>query len=189
MIKAKTYIARIKGVSPYSASRYHGTPKKDDETPDAYEERTWEEKAYYVNDEVCIPAQAFKQAISSAAKYGKKKIAGQGNSTYSKKFSGGLIVAEDLMTGVSRSQVKKNQQFCHANGQRGPGPRVMRIFPSVVGWEGDLKLIVLDTKNITPEVLTEHLEMAGMFVGIGQFRPENEGSCGRFTVLSLKEVE
>jgi len=48
-------------------------------------------------------------------------------------------------------------------------------------------MIVNDT--ITEDVFTQHIQEAGKFVGIGQFRPENGGYFGRFTVESVKWIE
>lgn len=59
----------FRGLSPYSQSRMHDTPKLDKERPDDYEVRTWREKMTTDKaGQVTIPAMAFKQALPVAAK-------------------------------------------------------------------------------------------------------------------------
>jgi hypothetical protein len=38
---------------------------------------------------------------------------------------------------------------------------------------------------ITEDVFREMVEIAGMFIGIGRFRPEKGGTNGRFRIKSL----
>ena len=40
--------------------------------------------------------------------------------------------------------------------------------------------------EISPDVFREMVEIAGMFVGIGRFRPEKGGGNGRFRMTGLK---
>jgi hypothetical protein len=39
---------------------------------------------------------------------------------------------------------------------------------------------------ISPDVFEQHLKDAGNFIGIGRFRPRNNGYYGRFSVKSIK---
>ena len=64
----KTVEVHITGLSPYSSSRQHDTPKIDKERPDEYDQRTWREKLTTAADgTVVIPAMAFKQALDKCA--------------------------------------------------------------------------------------------------------------------------
>jgi hypothetical protein len=70
----------------------------------------------------------------------------------------------------------------NADGVRGSGKRVPRRFPSIpAGWTTTFDVYILDP-IITEQIFTEMLELAGMFIGIGQFRPQNGGTNGRFKI-------
>ena len=61
----------------------------------------------------------------------------------------------------------------------------MQCFPVIQDWEGEVSFVVVD-ETVTREVLEEFLEVAGNFIGIGSFGPENRGIWGRFQLVSLK---
>lgn len=46
-------------------------------------------------------------------------------------------------------------------------------------WKGRVTYHILDDV-IAPEVFEQHLRDAGNFIGIGRFRPRNNGYYGRF---------
>lgn len=178
----KKATAHLKSVSPYSQSRFHNIKKKADETSDTHEERTWRERLSTTKDgNVFIPPMAFKNCLSSAAKYLKKGIPGQGKSTYTKKFVSGVLVADGLTLPVKKDQVQGESFFVPADGIRGSGKRVMKTFPVIPDWSGKVEFTILD-EIIDKNTFTETLEEAGKFIGIGRFRPENNGFYGRFTV-------
>lgn len=181
-----TAVATIRGISPYSASRMHGLKKEPNETHDDFEARMWREKAHCRKDgSVFIPAIAFKQALDTAANYLGQKIPGQGNSKYKKHFVSGVLVLDPMMLGIKKEDLEPIALPCHANGRRGSGSRVMRWFPIVEEWGGEVTFYVGDPV-LTKEVFAEHLEAAGNFAGVGRFRPENGGTNGRFVVDKLK---
>ena len=65
--------------------------------------------------------------------------------------------------------------------------RIMRYRPKLPKWGLDFTCIV-DVDTISIEVLKECFEIAGKYVGLGDFRPENGGMFGRFIVTKFKEV-
>ena len=75
-----------------------------------------------------------------------------------------------------------------ADGMRGGSKRVLKCFPVIEKWSGDLGIVVLD-EVITKEVLSKHLIEAGNFIGIGSLRVQNNGIFGRFRVKSLVEAK
>ena len=107
------------------------------------------------------------------------QIPGRGKATYTKHFAAGIIVPGDLRLGIKKDAVARIAVNCNADGVRGSGKRVLRFFPQVPTWSGDLEAVVLD-ETITPAVFEKHAKEAGMLVGVGQNRPENGGSSGRF---------
>lgn len=183
----KTYQIQLESVSPYSSSRYHNTPRLDKESPDDYEKRTWREKLT-TNEAglVVINPMAFKFAMSSAAKYLGKKIKGKGQSTYGKIFDSGILIIDPLNTGVRKEDAAEVWVHANSDGRRGGGKRVMRCFPTLREWKGTLIVHVLD-QTITKDILIEHLEAAGNFKGVGQYRPENGGLNGRFRIVKIEE--
>jgi hypothetical protein len=184
-----TAIARLENMtgSPYSQSRYIQVEKKSKETSADYEERTWRERLHAMEDgTVYIPPMAFKNCVSAVAKYLGKQIPGKGKATYTKHFEAGILVLDPLLlTPLKRDDVPGEWLHVPSDGRRGGPKRVMKCFPRIDKWGGDVTFLILD-ETITEEVFLEHLNEAGNFIGIGRFRPINNGYYGRFSVKSLK---
>lgn len=171
----------LKSLAPYYQSRMHHEPRLEKEDPRAYEERTWREKCT-VNEDDCImiPAVAFKDAFSRAAKMLSMQIPNRGKATYAKHFLAGLLVPAGIVLPLKKDEVTCIPVNCNADGVRGSGKRVLRFFPEIKKWEGHLEVVILD-ETITQAVFEKHGHEAGMLVGVGQNRPENGGSSGRFS--------
>ena len=184
----RTFIARLKSTSPYSQSRHYEVPTLPKEGKDKYEERTWRERLHTdENGNVFIPPMAFKNCLSEVAKFLGEQIPGKGKSTYTKHFEAGLLVMDPVKLPDKKDEVQGEWLFVPADGKRGSGKRVKKCFPVIAEWVADVTIYVLD-ETITEEVLRKHLIEAGSFIGIGRFRPRNNGFYGRFTLVSLKEV-
>ena len=95
------------------------------------------------------------------------------------------MCADPLILPLKAEAVSGEWLFVPANGMRGNGKRVWRCFPRISTWEGQVKFVVLD-ETITRDVFFEHLQQAGAFIGIGRFRPRNNGYYGRFSVEKLE---
>lgn len=176
----KIVIVQLESAAPYSQSRKHDTPKKDKETHEDYEQRTWREKCSTNDDgEIVIPAMAFKQALDTVAKRLGDQIPGKGKATYTKHFKGGVICEADVPIGYRKEDVPSITISANSDGVRGSGKRVNRTFPQVPKWAGEARFVILDD-TVTLDVFKRHLTEAGRFVGIGRFRPENGGLNGRF---------
>ena len=176
----------LTGVSPYSQSRhYTDPPKKEKESHRDYEARTWMHRCHYGADgKVFIPPMAFKNCLSEAAKYLSISIPGAGKSTYTKHFEAGILVLEGLSLPITQAQVKGEWLFVPADGKRGGSKRVEKCFPVIHEWEGVVTYTILDDK-ITKDVFSRVLTEAGNFIGIGRFRPRNNGYYGRFSVKKI----
>lgn len=171
----------LRSLAPYYQSRQHHVPRLDKEDAPAHEERTWREKCTTDSDDnICIPAMAFKQAFSRAAKMLSMQIPGRGKATYTKHFMAGIMVPANITLPIKKNDIERIAVNCNADGVRGSGKRVLRFFPEVKKWDGELDVIILD-ETITPAVFEKHAKEAGLLVGLGQNRPENGGSSGRFT--------
>lgn len=186
-----TAIAHLKSATPYYQSRpVHPSDsewtRRDKETSQDHEERTWRSRIH-VNESgnVFIPATSFKNALSEAAKYLSVQIPGKGKATYTKHFEAGVLVPESLVLPMRRDDVKCHRLFLPADGKRGSGKRVWKNMPIIHEWEGDVTFMILD-ENITQAVFTKVLEESGKFIGVGTFRPRQNGMFGRFQVENVK---
>lgn len=185
----KCSIARptIRGISPLSQSRQHDDPRLDGESHDDYDRRTWRSKLNVdpKSGLVVIPAHGMHQAIIAAAKYSGKQIPGQGKKTWTAKFTTGIALFDDVSVGVRPEDVQQITISANSDGVRGSGKRVPRRFPMIYTWEASFDVTILDP-IITRDVFTEMLSLAGMFIGVGRFRPEKGGQNGRWAVDTVE---
>lgn len=185
----KICTATIQGITPFTASRMHDTPKLEKERPDDYEIRTWREKAHYDSDGIAyIPGIAFKQALDSAAKFLSIQVPGKGKATFTKHFVSGVICADNLSLGRSRDKMEMVTINANSDGVRGSGKRVKRSFPLIPAWGGKVTFYVLDDA-ITKEVFETVLRESGKFIGVGQYRPQNGGTNGRYDITATAWAE
>ena len=170
----------LESVSPYSQSKHYMTPKKDKESSKDYEERTWRDRTHAGDDGMLfIPPMAFKNCIAEAAKYLGIQIPGKGKATYTKHFEAGVLVTDSMPLPIKKEDVEGEWYFVPADGKRGSGKRVLKCFPVIRKWNGMVRFYILDD-TVTREVFEKHLEEAGKFIGVGRFRPRNNGFYGRF---------
>lgn len=179
--------AHLVSATSYSQSGVPQVEKLSKETADAFEQRTWRDKAHAKdNGHVYVPAMAFKQCLDRAAAVLGMQVAGRGKATYTKHFKAGCIVEADVLlydgtTPILKNELRSERIYSNADGKRGSGKRVWRTFPLIPEWRAAVRFVIFDD-TITEEVFERHLTEAGRFVGIGRFRPENGGLYGRFQV-------
>ena len=182
----KTATVQLRGVSPYSQSKHYQTEKLQKESAKDYEARTWRDRMHATDDgHVFIPPMSFKNCLSEAAKFLSIQIPGKGKSTYTKHIEAGVLVTDALVLDVKKDEVPGEWLFVPADGVRGSGKRVEKCFPVIHEWEGEVTFHILD-ETVTEDVFKNILEQAGAFIGIGRFRPRNNGFYGRFKVESVK---
>lgn len=179
----------IKGLTPLSQSRQHDESKLEGERPEDYDNRTWRAKLNVIDRDgkktVVLPAHGVHQAIAAAAKYSKRQIPGQGKATWTQKFLAGIALLDDPALNIDPETVQSVLISANADGVRGSGKRVPRRFPVMPQWETTFDVYILDP-IITEVVFREMLQICGMFIGIGRFRPEKGGTNGRFQVVSIE---
>jgi hypothetical protein len=164
----KRYTAKLKSTSAISFSRFHATPKLNGESDADYEERTWRERLHSnAKGNVMIPLFAFKNALDTAAKYQGKKIAGRRNATYTKHVQSGVMVENALMLPVKKQEVRGEWRFVPSDGLAGGAKRVMKCFPVIEEWEGEVSFAVLD-ETVTKDALEEFLETAGISLALAR---------------------
>ena len=186
----------ITGSADYAQSRFIREPKKERENHETHEQRTWRQRAH-VNDDghIIIPPMAVKNMLSDTARFLGIQIPGKGKSTYTKHFEAGILCVEPALVQFPSKGGKLEPVpidsipglWLHvpSDGKRGGSKRVMKCYPTVpAGWSAHLAITVLDDM-ITKPVLKLHLERAGQFIGLGSFRPRNNGIFGRFEVSNI----
>jgi hypothetical protein len=187
-MKSSIATVTLRGISPLSQSHQHDEPRLESESPDAYDARTWRSKLNTaVRDgklTVVLPAHGFQQALAAAAKYSKRQIPGQGKATWTAKFTAGIFLLEDPSLNIDPATVVSVTISANADGVRGSGKRVTRRFPIMPEWSTTFDIHILDP-IITEPVFREMLELAGLYIGVGRFRPEKGGINGRFALDKL----
>jgi hypothetical protein len=163
--------------------RYHSTPMKDGESHDAYERRTWIERAH-INDDgyVIVPMYATKNMMSEAAKFRSLKKKGQ--QTYTKHLVSGVRPTRDMVLNVEKGDIIQYPMYVPSDGKRGGSKRVQKFFPVIREWQGEANWLITDPE-ITEEVFLFTLETAGRSIGLGSFRFANNGVFGGFSVESF----
>jgi len=184
----KTVRATIEGISPISFSAPIQSIKSTGESHDAFEQRTWRERLHVDSDGmVFIPPGAIKNCLSDVAKYLSESVPGKRNATYTKFFEAGVMVIAPVGLGVKGAEVEGERLFVPADGKRGGGKRVWKTFPVIRKWGGGVEIHIVDPVLIDkPEKVKEYLEHAGKFIGLGRFRPRNNGFYGRFQVTKFE---
>jgi hypothetical protein len=135
---------------------------------------------------VYIPPMAFKNCLAEAAKFLAQQIPGKGKATYTKHLEAGVLITDPVVLPLRKEDVPGEWLFLPSDGKRGSGSRVDKCYPLIEEWEGSIPIYVLD-EIVTKDVLLQHLDAAGKFIGIGRFRPRNNGFYGRFRVTELKQ--
>jgi hypothetical protein len=181
----KTARCKLKSMSPYSQSRYIPEKRGRDVTSEDFEKRVWKERCHW-NEEgnLFIPPMSFKNCLSEAAKYKSIQIPGKGKSTYTKHFEAGVLVVNPVVLPITQKTIQSEVLHVPTDGRRGGTKRVEKTFPLIPSWSGVVEFLILD-EIITEAVFREHLSDAGSFIGIGRFRPRNNGFYGRFIVESV----
>jgi hypothetical protein len=163
---------------------------KDNETDENFERRVWKERAHRNKDgNVCIPGIAIKNMMIFISGYLKEKIRGQGNSQYKGKFVSGVRCPQSMIElkdyddkPIHIDDVACLRAFVPSDGRKGGGRRVWKHFPRVDEWTANIEILVLD-EIIAQQKIEEYLRAAGMFGGLGMWRPGSSGGDnGTFVV-------
>jgi hypothetical protein len=175
----------LESASPLSMGKFIDMPKQERESSADMEERTWRERIHADADgKVFLPPMYFKNSLAEAAKYLSMQVPGKGKSTYTKHFEAGIMCMDPLVLPVNKKDVEGEWLFVPSDGKRGGTTRVKKCFPKINKWKGDVTFFVLD-EIITQPVFEKTLAVCGNFIGLGRFRPRQNGYYGRFTVKKI----
>lgn len=189
------FLVTINGVTPYSQSKVYDVERLQGEGNDDYSQRTWRNYMHQTKEgEVFIPPNAYKNCLSETAKYMNIGIPGKGKATYTKHFEAGVQVLKPILLGIKAADVKCEKLFLPSDGRRGSGKRIWKYYPVMDTWKATVEVIVLDetvlqtsrTTGLT--ILEDVCRGAGQFIGLGRFRPRNNGYYGRFDIVEFTEA-
>jgi len=177
MIKATV---KLKSASPISFSKKIQQPPPVKGQHDAWEAKYWRDRMHTSPDgHVLIPGLMLKNAVAAAARYMSIPIPGQGKATYTKNFEAGIMAIDDIKLKIKAREVEGHWVNVPTDGKRGGTTRVDRCFPYIPAWSGQMEFYVFD-ELITRELFARVLNGAGQFIGIGRYRPRQNGQYGRF---------
>lgn len=176
------------GASRLGFSKRVFTEKNTGESHDAFEKRTWREKAHTDADgNVMIHPMAIKMMLEDCARYLSESVPGKGKATWTKHFEAGVMVDPPyyVLDGSGKQlraeALKPLELDLPSDGKKGGSTRVMKTFPIVEEWQINGSLYLLDPLLIgKPEKVKEYLGHAGKFIGLGWYRPRRGGFQGRF---------
>jgi hypothetical protein len=186
----KTYDIRIEGKTPYMQHRMDDVALEEwekqrkfiIERPDVSKEELDRAMYHSYNDEVgfYIPSEQIRQSLINAGSFTKAKV---GNAKKSMKN----IVAG--MFSIDPEKIRIGSDFVidkRSAVNRNIKARVIVIRPRWDNWKVSFVLNV-DNDTITEETITQIITHAGDYVGIGSYRPQNNGQFGRFRLVEIKE--
>ena len=185
----KEFKVTIKGLTPYMQHRMDDLKLEQweklrnpvMERPEVSQENATraEYHCYRNKDNQCyIPSDQIRGALINAGSYMKAKVGGRSKSMkviVAATFvpTPDEILLPDYDAIDKRSAVNRNIKA-----------RVMTVRPKWTNWEVTFTLQVYED-TITKETVKQLLEYAGSYVGIGSFRPTNNGLFGRFEVKEI----
>jgi hypothetical protein len=189
----KAYTVKIKGLTPYMQHRM------DDQKLEQWEKlrRPIHERAevghedavraeyhcYRNTDGRCfIPPDQIRGSLIGAGSYVKAKVGGRSKSMK-------ILVAAMFMVSPEQILLPDYDAIDKRSAvNRNIKARVIIIRPKWTTWEAEFTLSVYED-SISIDAIKQLFEFAGNLVGIGSFRPTNNGLFGRFELVSLKNLE
>ena len=180
----KKYKVEITGITPLLQNK----PEEygfDEQWVEKKASTDWEKEALkklYIDSNGIIyqPATHLDRALIEAGK--KIKVKGQGKATYSKLF-GSMVSVEEFEVKHKKQDYEIHKSLVVIPSTKG---RVMRYRPMFNEWILEFSLNAED--EIPQDAIKEALEIAGKYVGIGDWRPEKKGKFGKFQVTEFKEI-
>ena len=180
-MKMKKAKVTIKGISPLLFNRFAEAeldPAPGPKEPNKIKDPA--NKLYRLPDgKIYTPYTHIQGSLTDAAK--QFQIKGNKRSTYSKLFGSQVEINPDAI--VHKHQGWDVFSISAVNpSTRG---RIMTHRPMLKEWELDF-IIDYNTDAIPDEVLKSVMDYAGLYVGIGDWRPDKKGKFGKFMVTKFE---
>lgn len=175
----------VKGLVPLLQAR-HLTPNEEEEISglkqgkqkkrDVTDQEQFDVHAYKNSDgKFYQPSEMIEAAMAKAAVNFKL----EGKKSYKDVIKGGIIVNPIEI-------LHKSQKFIvDARWGKNPNTRgaVWVVRPRIDDWELNFSIDLLQDERVSEQTLKEILAYAGLYVGIGAWRPK----FGRFEIITFKE--
>ena len=177
------YEVKIEGITPLLQNRFAGgepdtSVKKKASTT---KENPVEDTLYKTPDgEVYQPSDCIRQALIEAGKAFKK-----GKSNLSKTFGAFVMVSPEAIVHENQKWTTDRRAVVIPSTKG----KVMRNRARFDKWSLTFEITVLDDDEIDKKTITDALNYAGHYIGIGDYRPQKKGMYGRFIVTSIKEAK
>lgn len=187
----KEFEVELKSVTPYMAHRmddikleeWEKNRKLIIERPDVAVEDQYraEFHSYSDSEGFYIPTEQLRSSMINAGAFVKAKV---GNAKKSMKniVAAMFFIKEEKIRLPNEYEIDKRSAV-----NRNIKARVIVVRPKWNKWKGTVTLQI-DNDTITKETVEEILTISGQYVGIGSFRPTNNGMYGRFKVTSVKLI-
>lgn len=188
----KKYTVQIEGITPYMQHRmddvkleeWEKNRKLIIERDDISKADSFRAEFHSYNDKdgFFLPTEQIKGSLIGAGAMVKSKV---GNSKKSMKniVAGMFFIQEEKIRLPKDYEIDKRSAV-----NRNVKARVICIRPKWSKWKGEFTLLV-DNDTVTEETIKEIIKNAGDYIGIGSFRPTNNGSFGRFKLNNLKAIK
>lgn len=129
-----------------------------------------------------IPSEHLRQSLIQAGTFMKSKVGVRTKSMKSIVASTFMvepdeIIIPDYQAIDKRSTVNRNNKA-----------RVMVIRPKWAEWGAEFTLNVLEP-TITDETVSKLITFAGLYIGIGSYRPTNNGMFGKFELFTIAKIK
>ena len=178
----KTIEVEVAGVSPLLMNRFRDAEieGKSKRRTGAIEDKNLEDKLYLVNGKPQIPGVYFRNSLVEAAK--QFKISGKGKSTYS-KLAGSVVNIKEEYIEITPGTYTEYRIAAVNPMTKG---RMMVSRPRFDKWGGRFHVEIMDDA-LPIGVVNEILAHAGMYVGVGDWRPDKKGTFGKFMLTTFQE--
>jgi len=137
--------------------------------------------SYFNGKDFYIPSEQIRQSMINAGAFMKAKV---GNSKKSMKniVAAMFTIEEEELLLPKKYEIDKRSAV-----NKNVKARVICIRPKWKDWNATFTLDI-DNDSITDETIKEILNYAGNYVGIGSYRPQNNGNFGRFELISIDKI-
>mgnify|MGYP001581098345 FL=1 len=153
-------------------TRKSGTKQKVKELTD---QQQFDIHAYKTGNKFSQPAEMFEAAMVKAAVNFKL----EGKKTFKDVIKGGLFIEPiDIIHEIQDTTIDARW-----GRNKNTGGAVWVVRPKFDNWKLSFTINLLQDERVSPEVLKEILAYAGLYVGIGAWRPK----FGRFEVIKFEE--
>lgn len=128
-----------------------------------------------------IPAEQLRGSFIAAGSFVKAKVGGRSKSMKS-------IVAAMFMVSPEQIHIPEYDMIDKRSAvNRNIKGRVIVVRPKWSQWYAEFTLSIGED-SISKEAVNQIIDYAGKYVGIGSFRPTNNGLFGRFELISIESL-